>query len=34
MHALTADEEINVECLWIELIKKNILQHMQGELID
>ncbi len=34
MHALTADEEINEECLWTELIKKNILWHMQGGLID
>lgn len=34
MHALTADGEINEESLWTELIKKNILWHMQGELID
>ena len=34
MHALTADEEINEKGLWTELIKKNILWHMQGGLID
>lgn len=33
-HAATADGDINGGCLRTELIKKNILQHMRGGLID
>lgn len=29
-----ADEDINEGYLWTELIKKNILEHMRGGLID